>query len=149
MFKSRSLGLFGLGFVVGATIVGGLIWWRSAVTFRDQYYSKLMEVTSNAAMIRSGHADMIVKNVEASIQQCIPAATSIWGDHEARLPSFWYAQRYYKRFDLIVPGELKPIFAALPPDPRRNRPIDGIVDIESEPNQAEHRSAVDAAPHRN
>ncbi len=138
MLKLKSLGLLGLGFVIGAVIVGGLLLWRSSVMFRDQYYSQLLEVTSNAAMIRAGHANEMVKNAEASIRQCIPTANSLWGDHEARLPSFRYAQRYYERFDLEVPAELKPIFAVLPPAPPRAGQISSVVDTVSGQNETEH-----------
>ncbi len=141
MIKLKSLGLLGFGFVIGAVIVGGPVWWRSSVMFRDQYFSQLLEVTSNASMVRAGHANELVKNAEASIRQCVPAANSLWGDHEARVPSFRYAQRYYERFNLEVPAELKPIFAALPPAPARASQNNSIADTVSGQNEAEHEDS--------
>ena len=81
------------------------------------YYSQLSEVTNTAYMIRAGRQDELVKNAEASIAQCVVVADATWGDSEQRLGSFWFVQRYYEKFNLEVPADVKPILAKLPPRP--------------------------------
>ncbi len=138
MLRFKPIGTFCLGFVVGGILVGGLIAWRYSSLFRDQYYSNILEVTNTAYMIRAGREAELVNNAEANIQQCIASANSIWGDNEARLGSFWYAQRYYQEFNLDVPAELQPIFESLPPRPLTSCERNKSLQKKIEPNKAEN-----------
>ena len=121
MKKLKILGAIGLGFILGACLAGGLIAVQYSKMFRDQYYSDILEVVNTAYMIRDGREDQLLQNAEASIRQCVKSADSLWGDTESRLGAFWYLQRYYQRFDLDVPDDIKPILDRLPPQPPRER----------------------------
>ncbi len=108
----------GIGsFILGAIVGGGLIVWGYAEAFRNEFYMKLLELTNTAYHIRSGRQQELLKTCEESLRQCVPAADSLWGDDEARLPAFWYVQTYYQDFELEVPVEVKPILDRLPPRP--------------------------------
>ena len=147
MIKGKSIALLSLGFVLGGIIFGGLIAWRYSMMFRDQYFIQIAGLTNTAYMIRAGRKDDLVQNAEASIQQCVEAADSLWGDNEGRLSSFWYTQRYYQTFGLDIPTALQPIFAALPPRPLTSCEIIEVAD-NNEPGNTEHRGAIDAAARR-
>jgi len=121
MKKLKILGIFGLGFVLGACLAGGLIAVQYSKMFRDQYYADILEVVNTAYMIRDGREEQLLKNSEANIRQCVLSADSLWPDTEARLGAFWYLQRYYQRFDIDVPDDIKPILDRLPPQPPRER----------------------------
>lgn len=117
--RLKTVGCFGIGFLTGAILVGGLIAVQYGRVFREQYYSDIADLTNTAYMIRAGREDDLAKNAEASIQQCVMAADSLWGDTEARLDTFWYVQRYYQQFNLNMPDDIKGILDGLPPDPRQ------------------------------
>lgn len=136
MGKLKVIAIFGIGFLAGTILVGGLVVWRYSIMFRDQYYSQILEVTNTAYMIRAGREEELVKNAEINIRQCVAAADSLWGDNKARLGSFWYAKRYYERFGIEVPANLRPIFNNLPPRPLTSCEARKIQEQESEPNDA-------------
>lgn len=113
----KSVGIFVLGFLIGAILVGILMGRNFNTFFRDQYYTQILEATNNAYMIRKGNQDELLKLLESSISQCLVSANSIWGKNKERLSSFWYAQRYYQTFDINMPAEIRPILNSLPPRP--------------------------------
>ncbi|MCX5632319.1 MAG: hypothetical protein NTW93_01365 [Phycisphaerae bacterium] len=134
--RLKTLGFFALGFLAGGILFGGLIAWRYAIMFRDQYYFQILETTNVAYMIRAGHEEELVKNIESSLRQCVAAADSLWGDSNARLGSFWYVQRYYERFGIEVPAEIRPILKKLPPRPLTSCEIRNLQEGKTEPNKA-------------
>ncbi len=121
MSKLKILGIFGLGFLLGVILFSGLYVFREAKKFKEQYYFDIQEVTHTAYMIREGREDQLVRRCEANIRECVLAANRLWGDTEARIKAFSYIQRYYQRFNLDIPTDIKPILDGLPPQPRRNR----------------------------
>jgi len=137
MGKLKVIAIFGIGFLAGAILVGGLVVWRYSVMFRNLYYSQILEVTNTAYMIRAGREEELVKNAEASIRQSVAAAYSLWGDNEARLGSFWYAQRYYHQFGLDVPADLQPILNNLPSRPLTSCEKRKLQEGETKANKAE------------
>lgn len=137
MGKLKVIAIFGIGFLAGATLIGGLAVRRYSVTFRNLYYSQILEVTNTAYMIRAGREEELVKNAEASIRQSVATAYSLWGDNKARLGSFWYAQRYYHQFGIDVPADIQPILNNLPSRPLTSCEKRKIQEEETEPNDAE------------
>jgi hypothetical protein len=135
--KLKALGLFAIGFLAGAILFGGLIAWRYATFFRDQYYFRILDETNVVFMIRAGREEELVKNIEASLRQCVPAANSLWGDTEARLSSFWSVQRYYEKFGIDVPAEVQPILKRLPPRPLTFCEMRKPQEEKTEPNEAD------------
>jgi hypothetical protein len=117
MNKPKTIGIFGLGVVVGAILVGGLIALRQGKAFKEQYYSDISELVNTAYMIRDGRENQLAHNTEANIQQCVVAADSLWGDTEARLSALWYLQRYYQQFNIDIPNDVNTILTRLPPEP--------------------------------
>lgn len=130
MSKLKILGIFGLGFLLGVILVSGLFVLRHAKMFKEQYYWDIQELTNTAYMIRDGREDQLVRRAEANIRQCVVAANSLWGDTETRLEAFSYVQRYYQRFNLDVPTDIKSILDRLPPRP----PRDTNVTAQQDPN---------------
>jgi peroxiredoxin len=117
--KLRTVGLIALGFLMGSILGGGLIAWRYYQMFKQQYYTEILSIANTAYMIREDLQDELLKNIEGNIQQCIVSADSMWGNDEDRLNAFWYVQRYYERYKLVVPDNIKSILGELPPDPRK------------------------------
>ena len=120
MNKLEILGIFGLGFLLGVILFSGLYVFHEAKKFKEQYYWGIQEVTHTAYMVREGREDQLVRHSEANIRQCVVAANRLWGDTEARLEAFSYVQRYYQRFNLDIPTDIKPILDGLPPRPPRD-----------------------------
>ena len=117
--RLRAVGLIAIGFLTGSILGGGLVAWRYHQIFKQQYYTEILSIANTAYMIRDDLQDELLKNIEGSIQQCIVSADSMWGNDEARLGAFWYVQRYYERYKLVVPDNIRNILDKLPPDPRR------------------------------
>jgi hypothetical protein len=113
----KAVGLFTAGFVLGAIIFGGLIAWGYSRMFRDQYYIGILNNTDTAFMIRADRQEQLLKNTETNIRQCVVSADSLWKTDEGRFPAFWYVQRYYQKFDLPVPEDIRSILDSLPPRP--------------------------------
>jgi hypothetical protein len=113
----KTVGLAIGSFVLGAVVVGGPIVWWSAVKSRDDYYTRILEVTNIAYHIREGRQQELLRTCEESIWQSLQAADSLWGDDEARLHAFRYVESYYTRFKIEVPHELKRILEKRPPRP--------------------------------
>jgi|GEM_PF-2557028 len=128
--KKRRLKIAGLliiVFLAGAALGGGLVAWRYFNMFKNQYYSGILSNANNAFMIRANRQEELLKIVEVNIRQCVRSADSLWGDDKERLPAFWWVQRYYEKYDLPVPEDIKPILGKLPPRP--------LTSCEREPNQ--------------
>jgi peroxiredoxin len=119
--RLRTVGLIVLGFLMGSILGGGLIAWRYYQMFKQQYYTEILSIANTAYMIRADLQDELLKNIEGNIQQCIVSADSMWGNDEDRLNAFWYVQRYYERYKLVVPDNIKSILNKLPPDPRQEK----------------------------
>ena len=117
----KALGLLTAGFLLGAIIAGLLVAVAYSKMFRQQYYNAIFSNTNNAFMIRAEHQDELLEMIEGNIQGCILSADFLSGDDERRLNAFWYAQRYYEKYKIPVPEEIKNIFAKLPPDPRKEK----------------------------
>jgi hypothetical protein len=137
MGKLKVIAIFGIGFLAGAILIGGLAVRRYSVMFRNLYYSQILEVTNTAYMIRAGREEELVKNAEAGIRQGVAVAYSLWGDNKARLGSFWYAQRYYHQFGIDVPADIQPILNNLPSRPLTSCEKRKIQEEKTEPNDAE------------
>ena len=113
----KGVGLFAAGFVSGAVILGGLIVWGYSRMFRDQYYIGILNNTDTAFMIRADHQEQLLKNIETNLRQCVVSVDKLWGADEKRLPALWYVHRYYQKFDLSVPEDIRSILDGLPPRP--------------------------------
>lgn len=72
-------------------------------------------------MLRADLQNDLLKNIEDNIRQCIVSADSLWGDDKNRLNTFWYVQRYYEKYKLSIPDNIKGILSELPPDPHQQR----------------------------
>ena len=117
--KLKVIGLIAIGFVIGAVIATGFISWQYFKVFRSQYYSGIMSNTNTAYMISAGREEDLLKNIEINTRQCV-LASNAWQwqhDSENRLHTLWQIQRYYQKFDLPVPVDIKPTLDALPPRP--------------------------------
>jgi len=119
--KLKTVGLIVVGFLTGSILVGGLVAWRYFQMFKQQYYTGILSNTNTAYMIRADLKEELLKNIEGNIQQCIVSADSMWGKDENRLDAFWYVQRYYEKYKLPIPDNIKSILDALPPDPRQEK----------------------------
>jgi len=117
--RLKTVGLFTVGFLSGAILVGGLVAWLYFQMFKQQCYTGIFNNANTANMIRADLEEELLKNIEGSIQQCIVSADSLWGNDKNRLGAFWYVQRYYEKYNLPVPDGIKSILAKLPPDPRQ------------------------------
>lgn len=117
--RLKALGLFTVVFLSGTVLGGGLVAWRYLQMFKQQYYTEILSIANTAYMIRADLQEELLKNIESNIQQCVVSADSLWGNDEARLGAFRYVQRYYERYKLPVPDDIKSILAKLPPDPRK------------------------------
>ncbi len=117
----KALGLLTAGFLLGAIIAGLLVAMAYSKMFRQRYYDVILSNTSNAFMIRAERQEELLKLIEGNIQGCILSADFLSGDDERRLNAFWYVQRYYEKYKIPVPDEIKSIFAQLPPDPRKEK----------------------------
>jgi hypothetical protein len=113
----KGVGLFTAGFVLGAVILGGLIAWGYSRMFRDQYYIGILNNIDTAFMIRADRQEQLLKNIEINLRQCVVSVDKLWGTDEKRLPALWYVQRYYQKFDLSVPEDIRSILESLPPRP--------------------------------
>lgn len=114
--KLKTIGIFALGFLTGAILLGGLIAWLFAAFFQNQYCLQLLDTIHTASMIRSEREDELLKYIEANIPQWVTFADSgLRG--KARLDSLWSIQRYYEKFNLDVPAEIQPVLKKLPPRP--------------------------------
>lgn len=113
----KGVGLFAAGFVLGAIIFGGLIAWGYSRMFRDLYYIGILNNTDTAFMIRADHQEQLLKNIETNLRQCVVSVDKLWGTDEKRLTALWYVQKYYQKFDLSVPEDIRSIFDSLPPRP--------------------------------
>lgn len=114
----KAVGLLTAGFLCGAVLAGGLVALLYFQMFKQQYYDGILSNANTAHMIRADHQDELLKNIEDNIQQCIVSADSMWGNDEDRLNAFWYVQRYYEKYKLPVPDNIKSILGELPPEPR-------------------------------
>lgn len=119
--KLKTFVLLALGFLAGAVLVGGLVVWRYSVMFKELYYMGILSNANTAFMIRAERQEQLLKTIETNIRQCLVSADSLWGTDEGRLPAFWYVQRYYQRFDLSVPEDIRAILDNLPPPPLTSR----------------------------
>jgi len=117
--RLKAVGLLTAGFLSGAIIAGGLVAWQYFQMFKEQSYMGILGNANTAYMIRAGLQEELLKNIDNRIQQCILSADSMWGKDEKRLNAFWYVQRYYKKYNLPVPDNVKSILSELPPDPRQ------------------------------
>ena len=115
--KLKAVGLLAVGFLTGAILVGGLVAWRYFQMFKEQYYTGILSNANTAFMIRAEREEELLRNLETNIRQCVASADSLWGNDEDRISAFWLVQRYYERFDLSVPKDIKPILDRLPPRP--------------------------------
>ena len=116
----KTLGLVLSGFVIGAILVGGVLAYQYSKTFKNQYYSGILSIANTAYSIRAHRQDDLLKTIEANIRQCVLSADSLWGNDEDRLDTFWFVQRYYEKFDLSVPEDIKLVLDRLPPQPPRS-----------------------------
>lgn len=119
--RLRAVGLIALGFLTGSILVGGLVAWRYHKIFKQQYYAEILSIANTAYMIRDNLQDELLKNIEGNIQQYILSVDYMWGNDEERLDAFWYVQRYYERYKLVVPDNIGSILGKLPPDPRQKK----------------------------
>lgn len=119
--RLRTVGLIAIGFLTGSILVGGLVAWHYHQMFKQQYYTEILSIANTAYMIREDLQDELLKNIEGNIQQCIISADYMWGNDEARLDTFWYVKRYYERYKLVVPDNIRSILGKLPPDPRQEK----------------------------
>lgn len=117
--KLKTVGLITVAFLTGSTLCGGLIAWQYLKVFKQQYYYTILSNASFAHMIRDGREEELLKNIETNIRQGMMSVDSLRGNDENRLSAFWYVQRYYERYKLPVPDDIKGILAKLPPDPRK------------------------------
>ena len=141
--KLKAAGLIILGFIAGAILAGGFIAWRYFQVFKHQYYGGILSNANTVYMIRAGREKDLLKNSEASIQQCVVAANALWGNDENRLSAFWLVQRYYEKFDLPIPEDIRPILDRLPPRPLTSCEQRSL-DQGSEEQDAEQPPSVDA-----
>ena len=119
--KLKAVGLIAVGFLMGSILVGGLVAWRYFQMFKQQYYTGILSNAHTAYMIRANLEEELLKNIEGNIQQCVVSADSLWGNDENRLGAFWYVQRYYEKYKLTVPDNIKSILVKLPPDPYQEK----------------------------
>jgi len=119
--KLKALGLFGAVFFCGGVVGGGLVAWRYLHIFKQQYYERILSNANTAYMIRADVQDELLEQLERSIEQFVISADSLWGNDKARLDAFWYVQRYYEKYKLPVPDNIKSILGKLPPDPRQEK----------------------------
>ena len=119
--KLKALGLFGAVFFCGGVVGGGLVAWRYLHIFKQQYYDGILSNANTAYMIRADVQDELLEQLERSIEQFVISADSLWGNDKARLDAFWYVQRYYEKYKLPVPDNIKSILGKLPPDPRQEK----------------------------
>lgn len=119
--RLKALGLFTVVFLSGTVLGGGLVGWRYFQMFKQQYYTGILSNANTAYMIRADFQEELLKNIEGNIQQCVISADSLWGNDENRLNAFWYVQRYYEKYKLPVPDNIKSILSELPPDPRQEK----------------------------
>ena len=117
--RLKAVGLFTVVFLSGTVLGGGLVAWRFFQLFKQQYYDGILSNANTAYMIRAEVQEKLLKNIESNIQQSVISADSLWGNDDARLNAFWYVQRYYEKYKLPAPDNIKSILAELPPDPRR------------------------------
>jgi hypothetical protein len=114
--KLKTIGILALGFLTGAVLTGALLVWNYTVMFRNLYYIQILDDINVVSMIRSGRKDELVKQIEANIPQWVTSTDSILKGN-ARLDSLWNIQRYYEKYKLDVPAEIRPILNKLPPRP--------------------------------
>ena len=138
--KLKAVGLLAVGFLTGAILVGGLVAWRYFQMFKEQYYTGILSNANTALMIRAAQEEELLRNLETNIRQCVAAADSLWGNDEDRLSAFWLVQRYYERFDLSVPKDIKPILDRLPPRPLTS------CERHQQQEEAEQQQAEQTAP---
>jgi peroxiredoxin len=119
--RLKAAGFFLAGFVSGAVLAGGLVAWRYFQMFKSQHYNGILSNTHSAYMIRAEQEEELLQNLEANMQQSVVSAESLWGTDEDRLPAFWFVQRYYQKFQIDVPDDIRRILAELPVDPRQQR----------------------------
>jgi peroxiredoxin len=117
--RLKALGFFTVVFLSGTVLGGGFVAWLYFQMFKQQYYTQILSIANTAYMIRADLQDELLNNIEGNIQQCIVCADSMWGNDEDRLNAFWYVQRYYEKYKLPVPDNIKSILGKLPPDPRQ------------------------------
>ena len=126
--RLKAFGLFTAVFLFGTVLGGGLVAWRYYQMFKQQYYDGILSNANTAYMIRAEVQGELLKNIESNIQQCVISADSLWSNDEARLTAFWYVKRYYEKYKLSVPAEIKPILDALPPRPLTSCEIKALED---------------------
>ena len=117
--RLKAVGLFTVVFLSGTVLGGGLVAWRFFQLFKQQYYDGILSNANTAYMIRAEVQEKLLKNIESNIQQSVISADSLWGNDDARLNAFWYVQRYYEKYKLPAPDNIKSILAELPQDPRQ------------------------------
>ncbi|NIA07419.1 MAG: hypothetical protein GWP14_07270 [Actinobacteria bacterium] len=122
--RLKGVGLIILGFVAGAVLAGGFVAWSYFQLFKRQYYDGILSNANTAYMIRAGREKDLLKGIEDNMQQCVVAADAMWGENKTRLAAFWLVQRYYEKFDLPIPEDVRPILDGLPPRPLTSCELD-------------------------
>lgn len=117
--KLKTIGLIAIGFLMGSVLAGGLMAWNYSRIFKQQYYNGILSNANTAYMIRADAQEELLKNIEGNIQQCLVSADLRWRNDKNRLDAFWYVQRYYEKYKLPIPANIKSILDALPPHPRQ------------------------------
>ena len=107
---------------VGGLIVGVVAMWflvarTTGRVFANQYLIGVMDQANVALHIRAGRQMELLTNIEAAFPAYVMAVDQQFRGDPGSTNALWMVKAYYVRNQIAIPGQIRSILDALPPQP--------------------------------